>query len=1136
MRFSVRAVAAIAAASSLAAGAAAMAAGPPGSSSRVASGSAGAADPARVNLPAVGDARPVARATTSARQSLRGSLGRQAVLTVDERTGGVKAAGRLDGYLTGRSSDDAKTVTLRYLRAHSDAFGLDASDLAGLKLVRDYTSRDGVTHLQWAQVVDGFTVADSSLLANVTREGRLVNVLGGLRGGLKLNTARPAVAADKAYARTLRSVGSSAQVPAQRSARSGGTRATVYAGQGRAELVAVSAGDGLRLAWRVLAPVGRDGDYDSLVDASTGRLLRRANLVKFANALAAENYPGAPVGGEQESRDITPWLFAGENRLNGNNTHTFLDVDDVVGYTADPDAIHDHNDIPPSGEVPPSDGTNWNYAIQSVPDASGDCPADPPGCTWNHNLADSWQVNKNEAATQLFYFVNRFHDHLMTDAIGFDEASGNFQQNNTTGQGLGGDPVLAQADDGANTDAGLPDGNHIDNANMDTRPDGGLGSGRMQMYLFKAPDVPGEPVDPFAAVNGADDPSIVYHEYTHGLSNRLITDAQGYGAITGIQSGAMGEAWSDWYALDFLADQGLIDDTDDPGEISEGAYVDGGQNLIRSEPIDCPADQGSAPCPGFIETGPGGYTYQDFGLIAIGALGGSKLPEPHGDGEIWAQTLWQLRQGLVKKYGPQAGSAVAEKLITGGMRLSPPNPSFLDERNAILQESTILGGQDTNLIWQTFADRGMGYFASTTGDQDGSPEADFSMPPAPGSPTGTLKGVITDDQSQPVAGAVVGLGGHDGPPATGPALQAVSAADGTYTLSGIPQGHYPHVTVDGPGTLADTVAGSVTIDGAAATKDVQLRRNFANALGGAKITTDARDESNVGCGVDKMIDGNQATSIDTNAPVLDDPSTDEDETEYRTFTIKLPAAVNGAEVWIDPGSQCYELQFSSLASYAVQLSTDGSTFGQPMFGSFDRSSNGRLNRVPLRNVPEGVVAVRLTALTTQGDSVGALIDDGGFLDIADVQVYGRPGGTPPAPGGGGGGGGTTPTPAATLRPSLASTKHKLTVNRKTRRLNVKLRCVQATAGTVPTTCRGRITLPGGKKGRKAFSTRTFAIAAQKTATVRLKLTRKAIRILRKGRVETKLRATVVNPGAGSRKASWPVRVQLSKAKKKKKKK
>src|SRR3954452_11036540 len=214
-------------------------------------------DPTRKAIPQTSQARPVAASTSRARARLRDSLGRYAQVTVNQQTGGLQAIGRLDGYLTGRSTASATSIALGYVRAHAAAFGLTQQDLDGLKLVRDYTSSpDGVRHLQWAQVVDGITVADSSVLANVASDGRLVNVLGGARGGT-LNRRSPAVSADTAYGRTLRSVGSRAAVPAQRSARSTGTRATTYAGSGHAELVAYHAGPGLRLAWRVLAPVSR---------------------------------------------------------------------------------------------------------------------------------------------------------------------------------------------------------------------------------------------------------------------------------------------------------------------------------------------------------------------------------------------------------------------------------------------------------------------------------------------------------------------------------------------------------------------------------------------------------------------------------------------------------------------------------------------------------------------------------------------------------------------------------------------------------------------------------------------------------------------------------------------------------------
>jgi hypothetical protein len=1096
-----------------AAGGVALAAGPPGASSGQTRSSL--ASPTRENVGTHALAPAVSRSVERARADLRDSLGSRAVLTVDDRTGGVKAVGRVNGFLTGSSSVSAADVALGWVRAHGDALGLGTSDIDALKLARDYTSPDGVRHLQWAQVVDGITVADTSLIANVTSSGRLINVLGGARGGLKLNTARPAVAASTAYASTLRSVGASARVPARRSARSTGTQKTTYAGSGQAELVAVTAGDGLRLAWRVLAPVGRDGDYDSLVDASTGRLLRRANLVKFANALAADNFPGAAAGGTQQTKDITPWLFPGADTLSGNNAHAFLDVNDVMKAELTEDQFIDTFTIPPDGEVPPSNGTDWLYPIQNVPDPAGNCPSAPPGCTWNHVVTNSWQINKNEATTQLFYFVNKFHDHLQAAPIGFDEASGNFQQNNPSGKGKGGDPVFAQADDGANTQAGLPDGNHIDNANMDPRPDGI--PGRMQMYLF-------EPTNGFATVNGSDDPTVVYHEFTHGLSNRLIVDSQGFGAVGGVQSGAMGEAWSDWYALDFLAQEGLLDDTATAGDVKEGSYVDNGDNLIRTEPIDCPPDADpDGNCPGNFSAGPGGYTYADFGRVLFGNQTGTRISEVHSDGEIWVQTLWQLRQELVARYGQVAGSQRAEALVTGGMRLGPPSPSYLDQRNGILQEDTVLGGHDADLIWKVFASRGMGYFAATRGDYDSTPDADFSLPPAPGSPTGTLRGVVTNDSSQPVGGARVGLTGHDGPPAAGPALQAVTAPDGAYTIGGIPQGNYPNASVDAPTGFADNDAeGPLAIGGAPVTKDFVVRRNYADGAAGATITSDARNDAPWGCGWGNLIDGNEGTVLETAPPDFDDPTTPTvDETKYRTFTIKLAAPVNGAEVWIDPAAGCGTIEFSGLGMYDVEVSTDGTTFQPAGTGTFEGRDDGHLNRVALKDVPAGVTAVRLVAKSTQGDDPVTPLGNQGVMDIAELQVYGKPGGTPP----GGGGGGTPAT--AKLRPVLTSNRHKLKVNRRTRRVSVKLRCIKATAGLTPSRCRGLLFISGGKKGRKALATRTFSIPVAKTVRVRLKLTRTAVRILKRHAIEAGLHARVTNPGAGVRRASFPVRVMLA---------
>jgi hypothetical protein len=81
--------------------------------------------------------------------------------------------------------------------------------------------------------------------------------------------------------------------------------------------------------------------------------------------------------------------------------------------------------------------------------------------------------NTNFAITQLFYWNNIMHD--VSYQYGFDEASGNFQNDNFSRGGVGNDFVYADAQDGSGTD----------NANFSTPADGS--NPRMQMFLW-SPD------------------------------------------------------------------------------------------------------------------------------------------------------------------------------------------------------------------------------------------------------------------------------------------------------------------------------------------------------------------------------------------------------------------------------------------------------------------------------------------------------------------------------------------------------------------------------------------------------------------------------------------------------------------------
>jgi extracellular elastinolytic metalloproteinase len=665
------------------------------------------AEQARGSVDVSAQAAAAPARANAAQAALARSLGIQGVVEVDALTDTPRVVARLDGFLTSPSGRDAKTIALDYVRAHPGVFKLDEDDLARLHLVRDYTDIGGTHHLVWAQTSRGIDALDSALRANLTRDGRLINVLGSPVPDLVAPALSPRVGAVGAVSETLRSVGRTGRTLRRLSVARSAERTTRFAGRHRASLSLLYDGTAARLAWNVTAHADDDEVYAAVVDAASGAILRRVNKVKFADALVFDNYPGALIGGTQRSQDITGWLNLGATTLIGPNAHIFSDLNDVPVNSANVD---------PGEEVGPSDGTNWNYAFTEFNQLNSFCAGAGEGasmCSWNSWLDGSWSTNQMQDATQVFYFVNNFHDHLAAPPIGFNTLAGAFD--------AGDDILLAQNNDGADVGSPLgpnmPDLNHLSNANMWTPPDGF--SPEMQMYLFTSftgPTPPGQPFDPTPDVNGGDDASIVYHEYGHGLSNRLVTHPNGVGALDRFQPGAMGEAWSDWYAMDYLVAEGF--EPDDPavqGEVEIAVYADGGNRLLRSEGLDCLRSPVVAECPGSQTAGPGGYTFGDLGKVVPGG------PEVHGDGEIWGQTLWQLRRAV--------GVMETRTLVTRAMELSPPEPTFLQMRNAILQaDQANFGGAHKAKIWSVFANRGMGFLAWTAHSNSVSTVQDFSLP------------------------------------------------------------------------------------------------------------------------------------------------------------------------------------------------------------------------------------------------------------------------------------------------------------------------------------------------------------------------------------------------------------------------
>jgi extracellular elastinolytic metalloproteinase len=212
---------------------------------------------------------------------------------------------------------------------------------------------------------------------------------------------------------------------------------------------------------------------------------------------------------------------------------------------------------------------------------------------------------------------------------------------------------------------------------------------------------------------------IIFHEYGHGLSNRL-TGGPGISCLGGAEQ--MGEGWSDYVAITSFLDPDL-DDPNQPRGMGPYALfqADRHGNGIRPRPYS--RDFNIQPA-----------TYDSIKTNAW--LTGS-LAQPHGIGHAWAAILWDMNWDLIDKYGfsgniylpwNAGGNNRAMQYMVDGLKLQGCSPTFVSGRAAIIAAANVLGGGaagevkgDACTLWATFSKRGLGFSAvgGTTSRDDG---------------------------------------------------------------------------------------------------------------------------------------------------------------------------------------------------------------------------------------------------------------------------------------------------------------------------------------------------------------------------------------------------------------------------------
>ena len=410
----------------------------------------------------------------------------------------------------GRSNQGKKEVppaALEHIKKNKQKLDLTDEEIADLELSSETASRhNGVRHLYIKQLHQGIEIHGAITNMSMTTEGKVINMGNRFHKevGKKVKSNKAGLSAAEAVAAAAGHLNTSIKEPLSIKERGNEKKQEVTFGKGGISLEPITAKlvyqpmeDGsLRLAWEISIY-----ELDALnwwiirVDANTGSELSRDNLVTHCN-FENDGPGGQFLHYKHDHSDISlyraktqPQEAANAAVTNGYSVFAMPLESPNHGPRSVVSTSAAHADASPNGwhietrtrgnnvfaYEDPTNNNDFrnNYSPDGGANLSFDFPVD---------FKKEPETYKDAAITNLFYWNNIIHD--VWYLYGFDEASGSFQLNNYNKGGLGGDPVLAEAQDARIGDptATPPRPASRNNANFATPIDGR--APRMQMYLW----------------------------------------------------------------------------------------------------------------------------------------------------------------------------------------------------------------------------------------------------------------------------------------------------------------------------------------------------------------------------------------------------------------------------------------------------------------------------------------------------------------------------------------------------------------------------------------------------------------------------------------------------------------------------
>jgi hypothetical protein len=222
--------------------------------------------------------------------------------------------------------------------------------------------------------------------------------------------------------------------------------------------------------------------------------------------------------------------------------------------------------------------------------------------------------------------------------------------------------------------------------------------------------------------DGSLDNQVVFHEWGHYISNRLIANSAG---LNNQQGASMGEGWGDFVAMLLTVRE---DDTATPSNVNWGGMYALATYATSGVPYTGALNHGYYLG---IRRTPYSTDMVNYNALTFRHIDDSQaLPsgppiatggvnsEVHNAGEVWATMLWECYASLLRDTQgalprltfPQAQDRMKQYLVAAFM-MTPSSPTYLEARDAVLAAAYATDSTDYTLFWQAFAKRGAGLYA-----------------------------------------------------------------------------------------------------------------------------------------------------------------------------------------------------------------------------------------------------------------------------------------------------------------------------------------------------------------------------------------------------------------------------------------